>query len=224
MTARKKTSSKKSTATRAATTKKKTAMQKKASSRSSGGTKKTSAKKSASGSAAPHVTEKVVTLGGEGMKQLFGQHDASQAYNAAQEHAFAFGREGAAQLAKSADSTTKSFSEAMNLGHENMEAFVECSNIATSMTKSISEEVFQMFNSTVSDNAELSKELFSCRTINDVFDLQNKMVRNSMDTFFNESLRFSELFFQYTTEAVEPLNERVSEAANRLTKTFTNVA
>jgi hypothetical protein len=128
------------------------------------------------------------------------------------------GREGAEHLAKSADAVTKALYETISCNRDNVETCIECGNMTATLAKDISAELFESANKAFSDNLELSKELFSCRTFNDMFELQNKIIRNSIDNFFNQSVKLSGMFFEYTTEALEPINERVAQATEQFSK------
>ncbi len=136
----------------------------------------------------------------------------------AQEKVFAMGREGAEHLAKSADTLTKVLHESIAVSRENVEACIECGNMTAALAKDVSNEVMESTNKTVSDNIELSKEFFACRTFNDMFELQNKMMRSSIDNFFNQSVKLSGMFFEYATEALEPINERLAETSEKMIK------
>lgn len=160
--------------------------------------------------------ENVVKIGTNAVRELF-SNGAGEAQKA-QEKAFAIGREGAASLAKSADAVTKLMYESVSLSRENVEAAIECSNITASFAKDVSEQLAEYANDAFSSQMELSKEAFGCRTINDVVELQNKFVRNALDSFFGESLKISEKLFEYTTEALEPVNERIAQASEQLSK------
>ena len=129
-------------------------------------------------------------------------------------------REGAQKFSKGADTAQRSINEVVELGRENAEAIVEAGNIAVGVTKQVSAEVANYVNKTFSNNVELSKQIFTCRTLNDMFDLNNKFMKSNLDAFFNESVKVSEMLFQCATDISEPLNERVSETTQRLTKTF----
>lgn len=160
--------------------------------------------------------ENVVKIGSNAMKD-FMTTTADEAQKA-QEKAFEFSRESAQQFAKSADAVTKMMYETIAMSRDNLETCVECGNMAASMAKDFSSEAFEYANRAFSDSVELSKDFFACRTINDMFELQNRFMRNTMDNFFNESVKLSGLFFEYTTEALEPINERVAQATEQFSK------
>lgn len=160
--------------------------------------------------------ENVVRIGSTAMKEFL----ASSAGEAkkAQEKMFSFGREGAENFAKSADAVTKMLAESVAMSRDNIETLIECGNMTASLAKDMSAELFESANKAFSDSVELSKDVFACRTINDVLELQNRVARSAIDSFFNQSVKFSGLFFEYSTEALEPINERVAQASEQFSK------
>jgi hypothetical protein len=156
--------------------------------------------------------------------KAFGQFDPSKMFaqfaSAAKggEKAFSFGKDAGAQLQKGAQGATKAVNEAVELSRENAEAAMECGNIAVGVSKNISAEIINYANKAFAQNVELSKQLFNCRTLNDMFDLSRKFFKSNLDGFFNESVKVSELAFQGASEISEPLNERLSDSTERFVK------
>lgn len=140
----------------------------------------------------------------------------------AQDKLFAVSREGASHLSRSTNSTSGSIQNAVDFSRENVEACVECGNIAANISQSMSEEIVSAANRTIAQNVELSKDMFNCRTLNDVFDLQSRFMKSNMEHFFNESMKMSELAFQSAADASQPINERVNEASEKM-KELVNV-
>jgi len=134
------------------------------------------------------------------------------------DHVLSFGKDGAAQFAKTTDAATRAFNESVAQGKEGIEAFIASSNVTADMARNFLSESFRFANESFSDNVEISKDLFNCRTINDMFDIQNRMMRSNMDHFFNQSVKVSEMFFQFVSEATEPLNETAAKAGDRFNK------
>lgn len=162
--------------------------------------------------------ENVVKMGSNAMKDFLST-GAGEAQKA-QEKMLAAGREQAEQLAKSADSLTKMMYDAVSASRDNVETMIECGNMTASMAKDVGAELYEFANRSFSDQVEYSKDFFACRTFNDLFELQNKIAKNAMDQFFNESTKLSGMLFEYSSEAMEPLNERFAEATEKLTKSF----
>lgn len=156
--------------------------------------------------------------------KAFSQFDPSKAFAQfagaakAGEQAFSFGKDAGAQVQKGAQSATRAVNEAAELSRENAEAAMQCGNIAVSVSKNISAEIINYANKSFAQNVELSKQIFNCRTLNDMFDLSSKFFKSNLDGFFNESVKVSELAFQGASEISEPLNERISDSTERFVK------
>jgi phasin family protein len=163
-----------------------------------------------------HSAENVVKIGGKAVQEFIAS-SAGEAQKA-QEKAFAMGREGAEQLAKSADVVTKAMYEAVSISRDNLETCLECGNTTAALAKDLSSEMFEFANKAMTEQMEMSKEFFACRTINDMFELQNRLFKSAVDNFFNESVKLSGMVFEATTEAMEPLNERVAQATEQFSK------
>ncbi len=123
-------------------------------------------------------------------------------------------------VTKTTDNAQRSLNDVVELSRENAEAVVEAGNIAVGVSKQLGAEVTNYVNKSFSNNAELSKQMFTCRTLNDMFDLNNKFMKSNLDAFFNESVKVSEMLFQCATDISEPLNERFTETTQRISKSF----
>lgn len=188
-------------------------------------------------------TEDMMKMGSDMMNQFFGQAkeaaakatSGAQSFNpaqlfpqsaqmpkfdaaAAQEKLSTFARESAEQINKSAGNANRAMNETMELSRENGETIVEVSNTAISVSKELGAELISYMNKQFAQNVELSKQVLSCRTLNDMFDLATRVMKTNLDSFFNESVKISELLFQCANDVSDPLNDRISETSQRLTK------
>jgi hypothetical protein len=166
--------------------------------------------------------ENVVKIGSTAVKDLLA-NGATEAQKA-QEKVFALGRESADQLSKSADALTKSLYEAVAVSRDNVETIIELGNLTASVSKDVSSEMLSYANQAFSDNLELSKEMFAVRTINDLVELNNKAVKHAIDGFFNQTMKLSTMAFEYSNEAFEPINERVAQTTDQLSKKLSSAA
>ena len=162
------------------------------------------------------ATEQMMKYGSEFMNQMFQVPEM----NGAQSKVKQATRQGADQLSRSAANATQSMNDVAEISREHAETLTECSNIAIAASKQLGAEVSGYINRSFANNVELSKQILTCRTLNDMFDLNNQFVKSNLDAFFNESVKLSELLFQAASDVTEPLNERISETTDRLTKTF----
>lgn len=165
-----------------------------------------------------HSAENIVRVGTDAMKEFIAA--SAQETQRAQEKLFSFSRDSAQSWTSSADTAARSLNEAVNLAKDNIEACTECGDAASKVARIFNTESYAFANQLFSENVESSKEIFQCRTVNDFVEMQNKLFRTNVDAMFNQSLRFSELFFQFLTETAEPINERMADATERFSKSM----
>lgn len=189
------------------------------------------------------ATENMTKIGSEMMQQFFGkqakavqpQLDPSQWAKEWQKHVpqmpgfdpaaiqhklSGMVREASEQLSKSSQAFNRANAESMELSQENLEALTEVANVAVTIFKELMAEAIGYANRQFSQNVELSKQFLTCRTLNDMFDLATRITKANLDAFFSESVKISEKLFQCATDVSEPLNERVSESTERLSRAF----
>lgn len=189
------------------------------------------------------ATENMVKMGSDVMQQMFGQStvrsaSAAQSFNPAaffqqmtkmpsmpqfdaaalQDKMSSFARESQEQLSKATQGSTRAAAEAADLSRENIQAATDICNVAAAVSKELLAEMTSYLNRQFTQNVELSKQLLTCRTLNDIFDLSTRMTKANLDGFFSQSVKISEMLFQCATDVSEPLNERVSETSDRLAK------
>lgn len=180
------------------------------------------------------ATENMMRAGSDMMNQMFGGSDPMAQWNGmfsrareqmqmpnaqdSVENARHLARESAEQMTRSAQSTQRAASECMSLARENSEAMIECCNTAIAVSKEIGAEMINFTNRTFAQNVELGKQLLSCRTLDDMFDLSSKFMKTNLDALFSESVLLSEKLFQCATDISEPMNERFSDSSDRLSK------
>ena len=199
---------------------------KRATTRRSTAAKRTAAKKTTAAkpatrtTAAPKVADDVMKVSTEAFQNMF----KNATSDAQQQMLQVMGKEGAEQFAKSADNASRSMHELFSISKDGLDACVTSGSVAVSASKQMGAELFNYANRSFSQNVELSKELLSCRTLNDMFDLQSKLMKTNLDAFFNESVKMSELMFECATKASEPLNESVSKSAKHISKVMTEAA
>jgi phasin family protein len=136
----------------------------------------------------------------------------------AQEKIFAAGREHAEHFAKSIDSLTQMMYDSVSNSRDNVETAMECGNMTASMVKDVSSELYDYANRSFAECVEMSKSFFACRTFNDLMELQSKAAKSGMDQFFSESVKLSNMFFEYASEVCEPMNERFSQVSEQFSK------
>lgn len=190
------------------------------------------------------ATENMTKMSNEMMQQLFSQQakssqpqfDPSQWFkqwqhhlpqmpqmpgfdpSSMQEKLAAFARESSEQLSRIGQGSNRAAAEAVELSQENIETLTEVTNIAVTIAKELMAEAIGYMNRQFAQNVELSKQVLSCRTLNDMFDLATRITKSNLDAFFSESVKISEKLFQCANDVSEPLNERMSETTERMSR------
>lgn len=206
-----KSSAKKSFAKKAAPKSSSSSATKSATSSAAG---KTSATTNYKGAGFARSTGKqAMEMGADKMKRAFS--DGARESQKLQDQFLQMTRESADEFAKISDASTRSLNDFMEQSRGSFEACIESGNITADMTRAFTNELFRVANETFSDNMEVSKEIFSCKTANDLYEMQNKAARNNLNHFFNQSSRFSDMFFQYMTDASEPFNQRTATSSKK---------
>jgi hypothetical protein len=162
------------------------------------------------------AAEKVVRLNNDAVKSMFS--GSAEEAQKAHDKLFSITRDGAEKLTQSADTASKAVYQGIAASRDNIETAIQCGNITASLAKDLSAEVFETANQAFSDSVETTKELFACRTINDLVELNNRLFRQASEEFFNRSAKISDRVFDYANEAIEPINERVAHASEQINK------
>ena len=135
-----------------------------------------------------------------------------------QEKMSSFSKNASEQMAKASKGNSRASAEAMEASRESIEVLTEVCNIAASVSKELGAEMVSYLNKQFAQNVELGKQVLTCRTLNDMFDLSNRMTKSNLDAFFSHSVKVSEMIFQCATDVSEPLNECASQAGARMSK------
>ena len=138
--------------------------------------------------------------------------------SSAQDKLSSFTKDSSEHLAKAQQSAQRTAAEATDASREAISVLTEVTNVATTVSKELAAEVISYLNKQFATNVELSKQVMSCRTLNDMFDLSNRINKTNLDAFFSQSVKLSEMIFQCATDISEPLNESVSNTTERMTK------
>lgn len=155
---------------------------------------------------------------GEAVQQWM--DSASGEMQKAQEKMMAISREGADQWNRQSSQANEAATEVTQLQQDAFGVVVECGNIASDATQEMTQEVVHFINERISEQLSLSKEFLGCRTVNQYFDLNSRWARTQLDSFFNESLRLSDLFFKYSQDITEPVSQHTQSTVSRMNRKF----
>jgi phasin family protein len=77
---------------------------------------------------------------------------------------------------------------------------------------------FSLTQGTVEQGVATWKALMAARNLREVMELQNEYARTTFDQWVNEGTRLSETALKVANEAWAPLNGRLGETVERVTK------
>jgi hypothetical protein len=157
-------------------------------------------------------------LGGDAVREFW--ETSARELRETQSKILAFGREASTNLSKSTEAASRNLSEVLELSRENVEAVVETTNVTGEVARNLAEEIYGFANQAFTNSVEHSKSFLSCRTINDVLDVQNKYFLTTVDLFFNQSVKMSDMLFRFANDAAEPLQSRAASATKRFSKSL----
>lgn len=133
-----------------------------------------------------------------------------------QEALFSLSFQGVDGLTDAADSAVKSFQDSMNISKDGVEAAFASGNIVTEAVNTMNEELTRFANQLVTEYTEASKDLFTCKTINDAFTLQGNIVKTTMESCLDEYITLNEMMLAYTGKLLKPLQEQFTVATRKL--------
>lgn len=126
----------------------------------------------------------------------------------------------ASQQAPKASSVTEPFAQ----GNDLLKAVMESGSIYSQIAKNVADEVAKFGNKNLSDNMEMSRDFFGCRTLSDMFEIQNRILQKNVDNFFRQSGKLSEVMFRAASQSGAPLNTSFISASDSWKRSFNSRA
>ena len=128
------------------------------------------------------------------------------------------GREGVEEIMREADAFTRMAHECMGVCTSALSAGVESGSAASRTLSEMGSQIMENVNRAFSDNAELLKEAFACRTVGDAAKLQEKFWQRTFVRYSDEATAMMDTLFDGCGKAMEPLQEQTANASGQLRK------
>jgi phasin family protein len=106
--------------------------------------------------------------------------------------------------------------EVSSFNRNNMEAFMRAANIMADGMKDISQAMFNTMQSNMENTMATTKAMMGVKTMRDLVELQSQYVKNAFDQAMSESTKLSEMTVRYTSEAAEPISNRVNDVVQNI--------
>ena len=114
--------------------------------------------------------------------------------------------------------TQKAAEELAELTRANIEAMVDAGRIAVEGTRALGQYVVASSRDGVEQAAEAVRSFAEAKSPTEFLQLQGEFARTSFDRLVAESSKLTESFVKLAGEAIQPISNRASVAAERLNK------
>jgi phasin family protein len=122
------------------------------------------------------------------------------------------------QVEKASHNFFKGYGELAALGKENLEAFVQSSQIVAKGAETFGKEWMGFAQAAVEQNVAAVQNLVAAKTLKELVDLQNDWAKKVFDTAVAESAKLSEMGVKTANDAFEPIKTRVNVTVEKLFK------
>jgi phasin family protein len=114
--------------------------------------------------------------------------------------------------------TQKAAEELAELTRANIEAIVDAGRIAVEGTRALGQDVVASGREGVEQAADAVRSFAEAKSPTEFLQLQGEFARTSFDRLVAESSKLTESFVKLAGEAIQPISNRASVAAERLNK------
>jgi phasin family protein len=122
------------------------------------------------------------------------------------------------QMEKATSAAFVSYDEMTTFGKDNIDAMVKASNVLVKGFESLGKEVATYGQSSIERNVSNTQALFGAKTLREFLDLQAEIAKSSFDSWVEESTKLGELGAKFVNEVLEPIQEQVSVAVEKMMK------
>ena len=122
------------------------------------------------------------------------------------------------QVEKASQNFFKGYGELAALSKENLEAFVQSSQIVAKGAETFGKEWMGFAQAAVEQNVAAVQNLVAAKTLKELVELQNDWAKKAFDTAVAESAKLSEMGVKTANDAFEPIKTRVNVTVEKLFK------
>ena len=119
-------------------------------------------------------------------------------------------------LSQAAAKASQGANAALEIARANAAALSESYASASKALKKASEEISNAANQQYAQNVEAIKAAFSCKNINEFFELANNQARRNAQNVAQQATKVSEALANAAAQALEPINEQAAKTSKKL--------
>lgn len=110
------------------------------------------------------------------------------------------------------------FEQMTTMGKEFFDAWVQCSNIATTGAQELLKENAANSQKAAEKASDMAKELMSCRSLNEFTEKHSQYTQQALNETLASTTELTEKYIKLCTEAAEPLNKKITSAVEKASK------
>jgi hypothetical protein len=123
-----------------------------------------------------------------------------------------FGRRSSDQMRTLMSAGTQAYRGMTDYSKDDLDALMQSSARLAKGIQDMSWEVMQYTQENLRIGMRCANEMMGCRSVEDMLEISQNFVRQSVDTLLHESAKLLELSSTVATDAVNPINERVQSS------------
>ena len=134
------------------------------------------------------------------------------------EKAVAVSQEQVAAAVKAGTEAFKNYEEVIAFGKENVDAVVQANALFVKGVQSLNQEIFAIAQAALEENAELTKKVLGCKTVQEAVAIQSDVMKANYDKAVTESRKITDMTVKLAEDAAAPIAKRVNFTVEKFTK------
>jgi phasin family protein len=179
-------------------------------------TKKSAPKAAAKVTPAPKMVENAVAVSKETVENVV--KVSTEAATKGVEKAVAASQENVAAAVKAGTDAFKGYEEVISFGKANVDAVVKANELFVKGMQSLNKEIFAIAQATLEGNAEVTKKVLSCASVQDAVTMQNDLVKANYEKAMSEGRKITDMTVKLAQDASAPITKRVNVTVEKITK------
>ena len=122
------------------------------------------------------------------------------------------GRRGSEQMRSFVGMSARTYRDLTDYSRGDADTFMQTGARLARGIQDVGWEVMQFTQNSLRMSMQCANDMMTCRSVEDVVQLQNTFIKSSVDTILQEGARLLELSGNITNEAVSPITERIQQS------------
>jgi phasin family protein len=122
------------------------------------------------------------------------------------------GRRGSEQMRSLVGASARAYRDITDFSRGDVDTLMQTSAKLARGIQDVSWEVMQFTQASMRMSMQCANEMLTCRSVEDVVEVQRNFLKDSVDTILQEGARLLEISGHVATDAVSPITERIQQS------------